>query len=60
MNYLVLFKAYCEFTGADALKPFNFLLYASQKKILAKDQCDHIIAKSIVINYGAIFIKINI
>ena len=32
MNYLIIFKAYCEFTGAnDALKPFNFLLYALQK-----------------------------
>ena len=63
MNYLVIFKAYCEFTGAnDPLKPFNFLLYASQKtkKILAKDQYDYIIAKSIVINYSASFININI
>ena len=34
MNYQVLFKAYCEFTGAnDALKPFNFLLYALKKNI---------------------------
>ena len=63
MNYLVIFKAYCEFTGAnDASKPFNFLQYALQKNktILAKDQCDYIIAKSIVINYGASFINMNI
>ena len=62
MSYLVLFKAFCEFTGVnDALKPFNFLLYALQKnkKTLAKDHCDYIIAKFIVINYGASFININ-
>ena len=33
MNNLVIYKAYCEFSGAnDALKPFNFLLYALQQK----------------------------
>ena len=63
-NYLVIFKAHCEFTGAnDALKPFNLLTicFATEiKKMLTSDQCDHIIAKSLVINYGASFININI
>ena len=31
----------------------------NKKKILAKDQCDYLIAKSFVINYGASFININ-
>ena len=30
------------------------------KKILAKDQCDYIIAKSIVVDFGANFVNINI